>query len=436
MRKKWTALLLALMLTLSPAPLRTMAEFSSQATAEAADSEASLETVSTTGSALCVTLAILPDRTPPGEVRDAAVAAGDRSLTVTWIDPTDPDLEAVKVVCGEIVRYVEPGVESAVFPGLVPGSVCRIRLSTLDASGNLSAGFSLSGSPEDLTPPSPVEGLTAARTDSGWTLSWTDPTDADLNSIQIRGDGCVFRVDGGVQTAAVPAPANDPCTYEAVAEDLFGNRSTAATVLLTADRTVQAGIGLPGETTPGSTVNVSPLLSCSRTDVYAVELHVTYDSSLFRFESAEAASGTNLARCETTTPGALSCLVWSDSPIRGDRISLATLVFRALAPAVTESGLFAITDATAGTAPDGGTIDAGTASGSVAIVVPEPVDGDVNGDSRTTLADLALIVYHYGAESGDANWADAARMDIAGPDGRPDGRVDVLDLAHVALLLQ
>nr|BAI63642.1 hexosaminidase Hex2t [Paenibacillus sp. TS12] len=55
------------------------------------------------------------------------------------------------------------------------------------------------------------------------------------------------------------------------------------------------------------------------------------------------------------------------------------------------------------------------------------IPGDVNGDSKVTIGDLAIVAKYYGAKEGDANWDEAKIADVIG-----HGMVDIEDLTFVA----
>lgn len=54
--------------------------------------------------------------------------------------------------------------------------------------------------------------------------------------------------------------------------------------------------------------------------------------------------------------------------------------------------------------------------------------GDVNDNGQVNIGDLAIVAYYYGTNSSAQNWPDAKACDFNG-----DGKVDILDLAYVAL---
>lgn len=58
------------------------------------------------------------------------------------------------------------------------------------------------------------------------------------------------------------------------------------------------------------------------------------------------------------------------------------------------------------------------------------ITGDLNGDRKVDMKDVATAARAFGTAPGDARWD--ARADITGPDGYPDGKVDMRDIALVA----
>lgn len=94
------------------------------------------------------------DTTPPGEVTEAAVSAGDGRLTLTWSDPPDEDLATIRIIreapapsVTEAV-YVPAGQKNTVISGLDNGVSYTYRISTRDQEGNLSSGITVTGTPK------------------------------------------------------------------------------------------------------------------------------------------------------------------------------------------------------------------------------------------------------------------------------------------------
>jgi lysozyme family protein len=55
------------------------------------------------------------------------------------------------------------------------------------------------------------------------------------------------------------------------------------------------------------------------------------------------------------------------------------------------------------------------------------IPGDLNGDGKITIGDLAIVAVHYGKTSASPDWELAKKADING-----DGVIDVKDLAAIA----
>jgi hypothetical protein len=91
-------------------------------------------------------------------------------------------------------------------------------------------------SPTDTTPPGPVTSLTATASDAAVTLTWTDPTAADLSVIRITRTpgGTPAEVAAGVETYTASGLTNGTqYSFSLVAVDAAGNASTAVVATAT-----------------------------------------------------------------------------------------------------------------------------------------------------------------------------------------------------------
>jgi len=148
------------------------------------------------------------DTTPPGPVTGLVNTTYEQtSITWTWADPTDADFDYVNVFLdGSPVGIVQDGVQSYTATGLTPATAYTLGVTTVDTSGNENTAMvtdSATTAPTlDTTPPGPVTGLantTYEQTSITWT--WADPTDADLDYVNVFLDGApVGIVQDGVQT--------------------------------------------------------------------------------------------------------------------------------------------------------------------------------------------------------------------------------------------
>ncbi|MDO8621766.1 MAG: hypothetical protein Q7R80_00870, partial [bacterium] len=111
----------------------------------------------------------------------------------------------------------------------------------------------------DTIPPAAPSNFAATSANSKVTLSWTDPTDADLKSIRVlllRGEATTLRgtVDKALQTytdISSDLIAGLPFTYALEAEDTSGNLSARATVTVT----VVGGAAVVDTTPPATPSN-------------------------------------------------------------------------------------------------------------------------------------------------------------------------------------
>ncbi|WP_438434293.1 S-layer homology domain-containing protein [Gorillibacterium sp. sgz500922] len=92
-----------------------------------------------------------PDESAPGEVENVRAIAEDGALTLTWTDPTAPDLATIRIVeeGGSVADavYAAPGEQRYRIAGLMNGKAYSYRIAAFDAAGNGSKGVMVSGTP-------------------------------------------------------------------------------------------------------------------------------------------------------------------------------------------------------------------------------------------------------------------------------------------------
>ncbi|MGH3082195.1 MAG: beta strand repeat-containing protein [Gaiellaceae bacterium] len=94
------------------------------------------------------------DTTPPGEVRNVRVKAGDETATISWANPSDADFQGVsvrRVSLGKSIQNlaVYEGVGTTITQrGLKNGSLYRYRIKTRDRAGNTSTGIVVTAVPK------------------------------------------------------------------------------------------------------------------------------------------------------------------------------------------------------------------------------------------------------------------------------------------------
>ncbi len=167
-----------------------------------ARTEAANGAAATTSATRSVVVSAPPDTTPPGAVRSVSVTFTTRtSIDLSWIDPTDTDLDGVMVrriqgttpptlTSGVLVADVPAFTEFVVDDGLVAGTTYSYALFAHDEVPNYAAAATVQGTtedPPDTTPPGLVTGVTTSDlAHDHVTLSWTNPGDADFEGVMVR----------------------------------------------------------------------------------------------------------------------------------------------------------------------------------------------------------------------------------------------------------
>ncbi len=108
--------------------------------------------------------------TPPADVSGLVCTSGPGSLTLTWADPPDADLDEIRIqYSGPTTGTVtaDPGDQTAVISGLASMQMFTLLVTAFDGEALSSTGESASGAPDNFT----VSG-------AGWTvfIALTPPT--------------------------------------------------------------------------------------------------------------------------------------------------------------------------------------------------------------------------------------------------------------------
>ncbi|HNY22203.1 MAG TPA: fibronectin type III domain-containing protein, partial [Treponemataceae bacterium] len=90
----------------------------------------------------------IPDTTPPAEVTNLVVSAGDSSITVSWNEPVDSDFAKVEILySGSVIATIAKGTFLTTASNLTNGVTYTFTVRTVDAKGNSSAGQTISATP-------------------------------------------------------------------------------------------------------------------------------------------------------------------------------------------------------------------------------------------------------------------------------------------------
>jgi PGF-pre-PGF domain-containing protein len=127
-----------------------------------------------------------PDTTPPLDVSNLSYSAGERWINLSWTNPDDPDLSHADV-------YINDSFRSNVtdnfylISGLDPSTSYSINVYSVDDFNNTNTSSSafLANTTPDITSPFSVTNLSAEAGDHWINLSWINPNDIDLSSIDV-----------------------------------------------------------------------------------------------------------------------------------------------------------------------------------------------------------------------------------------------------------
>jgi len=141
-------------------------------------------------------LMVIADSVPPASVSDMQATSGDRSVTLTWVNPVT-DFYQVKIVrktdsyptnFSDGTLIYDGPLATKVNTGLTNGTTYYYAAFAYDNSRNYSAlddGSKITAVPADTTPPASVTNMAATAGDTTVSLTWTKPGDADLAGVKI-----------------------------------------------------------------------------------------------------------------------------------------------------------------------------------------------------------------------------------------------------------
>jgi len=177
---------------------------------------------------------------------------------------------------------------------------------------------------------------------------------------------------------------------------------------------------------PGQLLELSYLLD-NKTEILAQDVTVSFDAEQLEFVTAEPldASTRIVAISDPAlTPGKVRLLLvhLGDNHPSGELIGLH---WRVKATAALKTTTASLSDISVANGAGEETVLSG-ASHAVQIYA----SGDLNGDGRYNVGDLAMIAYYYGKDDSDPNWSQYSKADLNG-----DGKIDIADLTAMAQLI-
>lgn len=163
-------------------------------------------------------------------------------------------------------------------------------------------------------------------------------------------------------------------------------------------------------------------------DIYAQRYVVDYEESVMELVEVESLiPGVTILDSSTTPEGTIHIIAASQG--QGNSVTgnpdVMQLTFRAKAVTDNVSGTIAVTLAEVSTGLGEESMPS-LVSSSVEIT-PQVSSGDLNGDDKISIGDLAIIAANYGKTDQSPDWSTAKIADV-----NRDGKIDLADLAYVA----
>lgn len=159
------------------------------------------------------------DKIPPEKIETITTVAGDKSVTLSWTNPSASDFEGIQITFTPEVSYIpQPLVvrgeanktANTTISGLQNDTTYTFKLTAFDKVGNKSETVFVKASPCDKTPPAEVTNMSATAEDKSVILYWTNPSAADFEKTQIT---FTPEVEDVFQPIFITGSSNDPMEY-------------------------------------------------------------------------------------------------------------------------------------------------------------------------------------------------------------------------------
>ncbi|MFC7679354.1 alpha-L-fucosidase [Paenibacillus sp. GCM10028914] len=196
------------------------------------------------------------------------------------------------------------------------------------------------------------------------------------------------------------------------------------------EQTLTATITGPDKVKGGEAFDAKIGLNHVSNNIFAQDMTIQFDDQIMEFVSAESLiEGVQIVETVTKIAGQVRIIAASEGAehaVAADA-DILNLKFRTKITEGVSSGKISISDVTLGD-ENGTETKAEVSSLTIDIITDTPVNsGDLNGDGKVSIGDLAIAASHYGKDQNSPDWQTAKRADVNG-----DGKIDILDLATIA----
>lgn len=323
---------------------------------------------------------------------EVSVTELDGQIILQWQEPDIGSFARMKITGAGKTVYVDKGVQQAVFTDLINGIEYSFRLSMISDTGVILDETVVSGIPRDETPPDPVSNAYGIPDDGCVLLNWNDPVNDDLDRIRITGPNRVIEVDKGVEQLLIDELDNGKeYRFVITALDTSGNESEGVESTSIPEAGIRIHLSGPGAVKSGQTFSVALDVYASRTDIYAIQAVLQYDSEYFEYLGYDEPENITVVRVDDSSEGSVRIFVAGNGlPVTGQGIRMITLKFKAENTSESYTGCFRLERAIAGTAPPGEQLPVASNSINITIsriTLPEVSNVEVlSGDTEISLS--------------------------------------------------
>ncbi|WP_440961867.1 endo-alpha-N-acetylgalactosaminidase family protein [Paenibacillus nitricinens] len=184
----------------------------------------------------------------------------------------------------------------------------------------------------------------------------------------------------------------------------------------------------PSQVQPGEVFKVQYGLRNLSDKIFAQDIALEYAADVMDFvEARSLISGVSVIDSINSTPGKLRFIVASEGATHGvsNSADVLELIFKAKEVSQTVNGAIAVKSAIISD-DQGKEISAANSSVNIEIG-KKGTQGDINGDGKITIGDLAMVAAQYGKTTASPDWEKAKKADMDG-----DGKIGLEDLVIVA----
>jgi fibronectin type 3 domain-containing protein len=378
-----------------------------------------------------------PQQSLPNAPTNLSAAAGNAQVSLSWTAVTDAAGYNVKraTTAGGPYASIATDVSAAIYTDntVTNGTTYHYVVTAVNAVGESSNSNEVSATPQELQPGSPT-GLSATAGNAQVGLAWNTVTDAtgyNVKRATTSGGPYETLASNIAGTTYTDTSVTNNTTYYYVVTAMTSEGESANSNEASATPQVDTPQGnSPGididtasTTVQSDTQFVANVVINNASNLYAEDVRLGYDASLFEFVSAVPANtGLQIYHQETSAPGNARFIVASKGEQYGVNGSgQQILIITLKAKNIAGTGRLEVTSGLV--ADNYGTETVATVGGKDITV--GAMDTDINSDGRYSLGDLAITSFNFSKNS--AAWTNP-KVDV--------DRNDSVDDTDLTLIVQ